>query len=313
MNKLDITNEMLYEALVKKDPQCEGQLYVGVKTTGIFCRPTCRARKPKKENVEFFANAKDALSSGYRPCKICRPLENAGEIPSYISSLLRDLEADPAVKISDHMLVRKGIEPNRIRRWFLKNHNMTFHAYQRLFRINNALNSIKNCDTVTDTAFNSGYESLSGFQYTFKKATAKNPKESRSIDTMVFSRITTPLGPMMAVANEEGICFLEFTDRKMLETELQQVMHYFKSNIFPGTNKHIEKVTAQLKEYFDGTRKKFDVPLVTPGTQFQKETWKILQEIPYGETRSYKDQAVALGNPLAVRAVAKANGSNRIT
>lgn len=307
------THDILYDALLRKDPQFEGQFFVGVKTTGVFCRPTCRARKPKKENVEFFANARDALLSGYRPCKICRPLENAGEVPPYVRSLFRDLESDPSAKISDYMLAQKGLGPNRVRRWFLKNHGMTFHAYQRLLRIDRALRNIKNGDAVIDAAFDSGYQSLSGFQYTFKKTTAQSPKESHAIDYLISSHIPTPLGQMIAVGNDDGICLLEFTDRKMLETELKQIMNYFKSTIFPGSTIHIEKLAEQLKEYFDGTRKAFDIPLITPGTDFQKETWKMLRGIPYGETRSYKEQAAALGNPKAVRAVAKANGLNRIS
>jgi AraC family transcriptional regulator of adaptative response/methylated-DNA-[protein]-cysteine methyltransferase len=312
MKKLILTDNLLYEAILKKDPQFEGQFYVGVKTTGIFCRPVCRARKPKKENVEFFENARDALLSGYRPCKICKPLENAGEIPSFVKSLLHDLETDPATKISDRVLRQRGIEPNRVRRWFLKNHDMTFHAYQRLLRINNALKNIKNGGSIIDAALDSGYESLSGFQYSFKKTTAKTPTESRASDYLVFSRITTPLGPMLAVGNDEGICLLEFTDRKMLETELKQIIHVFKSNIFPGTNKHIEKVKRQLYEYFNGTRREFDVQLVTPGTSFQQKAWRLLQNIRYGRTRTYKEQAASLGNPQAARAAARANGFNRI-
>jgi AraC family transcriptional regulator of adaptative response/methylated-DNA-[protein]-cysteine methyltransferase len=190
---------------------------------------------------------------------------------------------------------------------------MTFQAYQRLIRINFALRNIRNGDKVIDAAFNSGYESLSGFTYSFKKATAKTPTESRTDDSLVFTRFATPLGPMMAVASDEGICLLEFTDRRMLETELKQLRKHFKSQILPGTNRHIESLREQVKEYFDGTRREFDVPLVTPGTAFQKEAWNRLLDIPYGTTVSYKHQAIALGNPNAVRAVAQANGCNRIS
>ncbi len=313
MQKLRFTNEILYEAVYKKDPQFEGQFYVGVKTTGIFCRPVCRARKPKKENMEFFATSREALMNGYRPCKICRPLEHAGETPPEIKSLLREMENDPSLKMTDQMVAQKGIEPSRIRRWFLKNHGMTFHAYQRLLRISRALRDIKDGSQVLDAALDSGYDSLSGFQYSFKKATAKSPKESAKIGHLIFSRFTTPLGPMIAVGNEEGICLLEFTDRRMLETELKQISSFFEAKIFPGTNAHIDKAKEQIKEYFDGIRKKFDVALVTPGSPFQKEAWKMLNDIPYGKTKSYKEQAVSLGNPKAARAVAKANGCNRIS
>lgn len=303
----------MYNALLNKDRQFEGQFIVGVKTTGIFCRPSCTARKPKKENVEFFESTKAAMSNGYRPCKICKPLEKSGEVPDEIKSILEEIETKPSEKITDYTLYKKGIEPNKVRRWFLKNHGMTFQAYQRLLRINNAFNDIKNGDKVIKAAYENGYESLSGFQHSFKKATKINPIDSRENSTLIFTRFTTPLGPMMVVGNDDGICLLDFTDRRMLETELKQIQKHYNSVILPGNNKHFDKVKKQLEEYFEGKRKTFDVKLVTPGTKFQNEVWKVLQTIPYGETLSYKKQAIALGNVKAVRAVANANGDNRIS
>jgi AraC family transcriptional regulator of adaptative response/methylated-DNA-[protein]-cysteine methyltransferase len=313
MNSIRLNDDSFYDALLRKDSQFEGLFFAGIKSTGIFCRPTCRARKPKRENVEFFATAGEALANGYRPCKICNPMEHAGETPGEIRELFRALEKNPGEKISDYALAMKGIDPGRIRRWFKKHHGMTFQSYQRLIRINGALRNIKNGGKVIDAAFDSGYESLSGFSYSFKKATAKTPSESKFTDSLVFTRFATPLGPMVAVANDEGICLLEFTDRRMLETELNQLRKHFKSQILPGTNSHIERLMVQVKEYFEGTRREFDVPLVTPGTVFQKAAWKRLLDIPYGATVSYKHQAIALGNPNAVRAVAQANGCNRIS
>jgi len=283
-----------------------------VKTTGIFCRPLCTARKPKKENVEFFETAKAAMSSGYRPCKVCKPLEKSGEVPEEIKNILKEIETNPSEKITDYTLYKKGIEPSRVRRWFIKNHGMTFQAYQRLLRINNAFNDIKKGDKVIEAAYENGYESLSGFQHSFKKATNIKPIDSRENTTLAFTRFTTPLGPMMVVGNDDGICLLEFTDRRMLETQLKQIQRHYKSAILPGNNKNFEIVQKQLEEYFEGKRKDFDLKLITPGTQFQNNVWKILQTIPYGETRSYKKQAIALGNEKAVRAVANANGDNRI-
>ncbi len=310
---LSLSNEVMYNALLNKDEEFEGQFIVGVKTTGIFCRPSCTARKPKKENVEFFETTKAALASGYRPCKVCKPLQLSGEIPEEIKTILKDIEETPSEKITDYTLVKRGIEPNRVRRWFLKNHGMTFQSYQRLIRVNNAFNNIKNGDKVIEAAFENGYDSLSGFQHTFKKATSINPSDSTSTDTLTYTRFTTPLGPMMAVANEDGICMCDFTDRRMLETELKQLQKHFKSSILPGNSKHFDKLKKQLDEYFEGKRKTFDIPLVTPGTKFQNEVWKVLLTIPYGETRSYKVQAIKLGNVKAVRAVANANGDNRIS
>jgi AraC family transcriptional regulator, regulatory protein of adaptative response / methylated-DNA-[protein]-cysteine methyltransferase len=309
---MNLSDKTAYKALLNKDPQYEGLFFAGIKTTGIFCRPTCRARKPKKENVEFFPTAREALTNGYRPCKICRPLEYPDETLAEIKTLLREIESDPGLKITDHELTKRGIAPSKVRRWFLKNHGMTFHAYQRMLRINNALRIIKKGDKIIEAAYESGYESLSGFQHTFKKAVSQNPSEIKDSNVLSFERFPTPLGPMITIGSEEGIYLLEFTDRRMLETELKQLEKYFNAVILPGNNRHINELKYQLDQYFEGKRKQFDVPLKTFGTDFQKKAWDTLLKIPYGKTRSYKMQAEMMGRPRAIRAVGTANGSNRI-
>lgn len=125
-------------------------------------------------------------------------------------------------------------------------------------------------------------------------------------------RLETPLGTMFAGVVEQGICLLEFTDRKMLETELKSLAKLLNANIIQGANPHFDILKQQLDEYFEGKRKEFSVPLFTTGTEFQQSVWKELQNIPYGTTRSYRQQAIALKKPEAVRAVANANGMNRI-
>lgn len=309
---MNLSDETAYKALTSKDPQYEGLFFAAIKTTGIFCRPTCRARKPKKENVEFFQTAKEAMANGYRPCKICHPLEYPGETLQEIKSILQEIEQNPGSKITDYGLTVRGIEPSKVRRWFLKNHGMTFQAYQRMLRINIALRNIKKGDKVIEAAFDSGYESLSGFQHTFKKTTSKNPSEGKKGNVLSFERFSTPLGPMIAIGDDEGIYLLEFAERRMLETELKQLEKYFNASILPGTNKSIKELKKQLNEYFEGKRRQFDVPLRTFGTEFQKKAWNALLKIPYGKTRSYKMQAEIIGHPKAVRAVGTANGCNRI-
>lgn len=312
MPELFLSENIMYDALVKKDSQFEGLFYAAVKTTGIFCRSTCTARKPKKENVEFFETTREALIHGYRPCKVCRPLVKAGTVPDGIQAVMEELQTNPDLRLTDFTLFKRGIDPNTVRRWFLKHHGITFQAYQRLTRINNAMTHIRNGDKVIEAAFENGYESLSGFQHSFKKATNHSPVQSKKLHPLTATRLATPLGPMLTIAAEEGICLLEFTDRRMLETELNQLQTIYKTAILPGKSKYFGLMEDQLAEYFDGKRKTFDLPLLTPGTPFQQSAWKALQEIPYGTTRSYKQQAIAIGNPHAVRAVARANGYNRI-
>ncbi len=307
-----LSNDVMYEALLRKDGEFEGQFFAAIKSTGIFCRPTCTARKPRRENVVFFGSAREALAGGFRPCKVCRPLQLPGELPGEVEQLLRELERDPSRRITDRNLEQRGIAPSRIRRWFRSNHGLTFQGYQRLLRINTAFREISGGSKVIEAALDSGYESLSGFQHSFRKATAMSPRESKNTDRLVFSRFSTVLGPMIAVASEDGICLLAFSDRRKLETELSSIRSHFRSTILPGSNRHLVALQKQLAEYFAGTRRSFELPLVPGGTVFQRQAWHGLRTIPFGKTRTYKEQARLIGRPSAVRAVARANGDNRI-
>ena len=128
----------------------------------------------------------------------------------------------------------------------------------------------------------------------------------------MISRILTPFGPMLAGATDQGICMFEFVDRRMLELQLKRLRQAFKAELTPGSHPHFDVLNSQIKEYFKAERETFDLPLVLTGTPFQKKVWKILQTIPYGTTRSYQEQAKLIGQPTAVRAVARANGDNKI-
>jgi AraC family transcriptional regulator of adaptative response/methylated-DNA-[protein]-cysteine methyltransferase len=304
--------ETLYRALLRKDPSYEGIFVVGVRTTGVFCRPTCKARKPKKENVEFFTSPREALLNGYRPCKLCRPLAHRGELPEWLRPVIDEVDADPDARLRDRDLKARGVDPNRVRRWFKEHHGMTFHAYLRTLRIGRAFGRIRHGDKVIEAAFDSGYESLSGFADTFKKTTGFSPSKSGHGVLITVTRILTPLGPMLAGADDDGICLLEFVDRRMIETQIATLKKLLNAEMVPGSNPHFEALSRQIGEYFAGTRREFGLSLVLKGTPFQEEVWNGLLEIPYGTTRSYQEQADLLGKPRAVRAVARANGENRI-
>ena len=220
---------------------------------------------------------------------------------------------NPSLKFKDYDLVKRGIEPAKMRRWFLKNHGITFQAYQRMFRINSAFKKIQKGESVTETAFDSGYESLSGFTESFKNVFGVSPKNSKNQKIIDLKRIETPLGTMYAAATESGICMLEFSDRKMLETELKHISKSLNANIIQGENPVFEILEKELSEYFEGNRTEFTVPLDFVGSDFQKSVWEILMKIPYGQTWSYAKQAEILGDKNKVRAVANANGMNKIS
>ncbi|MDH5655072.1 MAG: methylated-DNA--[protein]-cysteine S-methyltransferase [Spirochaetia bacterium] len=306
------TENEYYTALIQKNPSYEGIFFAAIKTTGIFCRPTCTAKKPKKENVIYYHSVKDALDAGYRPCKICKPLQTE-KVPEWVRLILTKTEIEPLKKWKDFEIRSSGIDPVRLRRWFKKNYNMTFQAYLRTLRINASFGQIRQGDKIIDAAFDTGYESLSGFTEAFKKITGESPSKSMNKNIIHITRIDTPLGPLMAGALDKGICLLEFTDRRMLEREFGILEKKFSAKCLSGKSKFFPVLEKELNEYFTGKRKTFTIPLVYSGSDFQMKAWKTLLEIPYGETKTYKEEAEMMGNPKAVRAAGTANGMNMIS
>ncbi|HTL68560.1 MAG TPA: trifunctional transcriptional activator/DNA repair protein Ada/methylated-DNA--[protein]-cysteine S-methyltransferase [Lacunisphaera sp.] len=311
MNTLPSIRTM-YRALSRRDPGYEGVFYTGVKTTGIFCRPTCRAKKPKPENVEFFPTVSEALHGGYRPCRLCRPMDATRPVPELIERLRRAVDDSPDGRVSDKDLAALGIEPSTARRQFLRYHGMTFHAYQRARRMGLALRDVRAGRPVIDVQLARGYESTSGFRDAFTRIFGQPPRQAKGEACLLAQRIETPLGTMLALADDHGLRLLEFTDRRGLERELQVLRRRLKCAIVPGTNPILEQTSRQLARYFAGKSLTFDLPLAPVGSAFQRKVWAELGRIAPGRTRSYADMAVRLGVPRAPRAIGRANGSNML-
>lgn len=301
----------MLRAFAERDPSFEGIFYTAVRTTGIFCRPTCSARKPKPENVEFFPSPREALLAGYRPCRRCRPLANS-TAPGWVDDLLSAVDSDPTRRWRDQDLRDRGLDPATVRRWFQNEHGMTFHAYSRARRLTAAMGHLRQGGAVIDAAFDSGFESLSGFGDALQKLTGRSPSDSRDLEPTTITRITTPLGTMVAAASEDAVVLLEFADRRMLPRQLQTLTRRLDTVLVPGTSPLLTELGRQLDAYMEGRLGQFDVPVHAPGTPFQETVWEELRRIPSGETRSYADVAQAIGRPTATRAVARANGDNRI-
>ena len=306
------SSDEMYAAVTRRDATFDGIFFTAVTSTGIFCRPSCSAKTPRRENVEFFANARDALFAGYRPCLRCRPLEPAGAAPAWLRPLLDEVAQAPTAPWKDDDLRARGFEPARVRRWFKRQYGMTFQAYRRGLRLGRALGHLKNGAPVTSAAFESGYDSLSGFSDALQQLAGRSPAASRDASPIMVTRLLTPLGPMIAGATDDGLCLLEFSDRRMLEAQLRRVGKLLPGPFTPGHNAMLDRIERELAQYFAGELRDFTVPLVVLGSEFQQRVWKGLRQIPYGQTRSYGQQAAAIGRPEAVRAVARANGDNRI-
>ncbi|MFC9710671.1 bifunctional transcriptional activator/DNA repair enzyme AdaA [Paenibacillus sp. NPDC056933] len=304
--------EQYYHALVAKDSEYEGLFYVGVKTTGVFCRPTCPARKPKFENCEFYETAQQALLASYRPCQRCRPLSHPNQVSDVVRVLVEAVESNPEKRWKGQDFKALSIDESTARRQFKKRFGMTFVEYARARRMGLALKNIRSGHTVIDAQLSTGYESGSGFRDAFSRIMGAAPTQVDEEHVLKASWIDTRLGPMMAVADEKALYLLEFVDRRGLEREVERLRKRTKSAIVPGITEPIRSIEREVAQYFEGTLTSFRTPLFCLGTPFQKSVWEQLIAIPAGETRSYQDIANTLGKPTACRAVAQANGANQL-
>ncbi len=303
-------NEMI-DAWRRRDAGYDGVFFFGVKTTGIFCRPSCPSR-PGRHNLEFFRSSGEAVRAGYRPCKRCRPELANGQPPEWVAKLMAGVAESPDNRISARGLRLMGVRPERARRWFQKHHGMTFAAWCRGLRLSRAFTQIRSGQPVNDVVFSHGFESHSGFRSAFARAFGKTPGKAGNQDCLRVALLETPLGPMLAAASNSSVCQLEFADRRGLERSYAEMRRRFGLPVLPGDNAVLQMLRRELQEYFNGTRREFTVPVALQGTNFQQRVWRELQRIPFARTASYKAIAKKIGLPSAARAVARANGTNRL-
>lgn len=302
--------ETMYRALVNRDPSFEGIFYAGVRTTGIFCRPTCTAKKPARENVDFFATPSEALHGGYRPCLRCNPMDPGKSAPKFIERLRAEVERAPGGRLTDKELEALSIDPSTARRQFKRHYGMTFQAYHRARRMGLALRDVRRGGRVDEAQNGSGFGSASGFRDAFSRIFGESPTTAREQGGLFAQRIETPLGAMLAIADDEGLRLLEFVDRRAMERELSVLRSRLRTNVVPGEHKHLEAISRQLADYFSGKNLEFNLPVAPVGSPFQLRAWEILRSIPLGETRSYSWMAKQLGDVEMRRAVGRANGEN---
>lgn len=302
----------LVRAYRRRDAAYEGLFVTAVRTTGVFCRPTCPVRSPLPKNVDFFATPREALRAGYRPCKRCRPTERSDE-PAWMNELVRLVEADPSRRIPDADLRRRGLDPATVRRRFQRRFGLTFQAYVRSRRLGEALTVLRRGESVDRAQGASGFASLSGFREAFGRRFGVTPGGRRgTVECIRLGWIDSPIGPLVAGAIDAGVCFLEFTDRRAIERQLATLGARLALPAAPGRHDHFDRLRAELTAYFNGSLTRFTVPTHAPASPFQEAVWTELKRIPFGRTRSYQELASSVGRPEAVRAVGAANGQNRI-
>src|SRR4029077_3949094 len=288
--------EAMYRALVGRDPSFEGIFFVGVRTTGIFCRPTCSAKKPARTNVDFFSTPSEALHGGYRPCLRCRPMDPNERPPKLIEQLRAEVERSPGGRLTDKELAALSIDPSTARRQFKRHYGMTFQAYHRARRMGLALREVRKGGRVDEAQNGSGFESASGFREAFTRIFGDSPTAAKAQGGLFAERIETPLGAMLAIADDEGLRLLEFVDRRAMERELSILRQRLRTNVVPGEHRHLDAVRSELADYFSGKNLEFNVPLAAVGSPFQLRAWELLRTIPTGETRSYSWMAKEPGD-----------------
>ena len=315
MRRLPSTQTM-QRAFARKDSQYDGVFFVGVKTTGVFCRPVCRAKPARPENLEFFSSVIDAQRNGYRPCKLCTPLV-AAQAPEIVDRLVNAIREDPAQRITSNRLRQMRIDPSTARRQFQQHCGMTFAAFQRAMKMGTAIAQVRNGKRIIDAQQSTGFGSPSGFRDAFSRHFNVTPPQAGSVTTLQMKWLGSPLGQMLAVAGEKGIVLCDFFDRRSIQAAIEHVRERFGNRslpaiITPGENPHLTQLEEELKDYFAGARRNFTVNLAPIGSNFEIKAWEFLRQIPYGETRTYGQQARAIGTPNACRAVGRANGMNFI-
>ncbi len=306
-------HDTLYEALVNRDIRYDGQAFVGVTSTGIFCRLTCAARKPKTENCRFFDSVATCVQEGFRPCKRCRPLGKEAQMEPAIETLLDALKKNPQRRWQERDIRQMGFDPSTVRRAFKRHFGTTFLEIARLTRLREGFDTLGEGGSVMDAQITAGFESPSAFRAAFQKLLGQTPAKFTGKELLKEDWIDTPLGPMLAVCDASALHLLEFIDRKALPTELQKLSKIVHGDLGIGRFDTTDRIENELNEYFGGRSAQFKARLACHGSPFTRSVWDVLRSIPPGQTRSYSDIAVAIGNPNAVRAVARANGANQIS
>lgn len=300
------SHDQLYAALLARDPNYEGQALVGVTSTGIFCRLTCPARKPRPENCRWFAGAAEARAAGFRPCKRCHP-EAA---PALVTALTAALERDPARRWNEADLTALGHDPSTVRRLFRRQFGQSFLQMARAARLRAGAQALP--ESVIAAQLDAGFESASGFRAAFRRLFGHAPQEMRGPGVALADWIDTPLGAMIAIADDSQLHLLEFTERKALPQGLRRISAHLGGRLGLGRTAVTDRTESALAAFLSGQDGRLDLPLRLHGTAFQQKVWQALRQIPPGETRSYAQLATAIGAPTATRAVAAANAANRL-
>lgn len=304
-----------WAAVLARDKSADGTFVLGVATTGIYCRPSCPARKPLRRNVRFFATSAEARADGFRACKRCAP-DAAGNPDPNLAKVMeacRLIEKAESPLRLDELAKRAGMSPYHFHRVFKTATGVTPKAYADAHRQRRVRDALKGDSTVTEAIYASGFNSSGRFYAAAPGALGMKPSEFRTgapNNEISYAAAPCLLGLVMVAATAKGVCSIMLADdERELMGELTR--RFPKARLVPG-NRDFAKLLARVIALIETPQKKAELPLDVRGTAFQHQVWMALRDIPAGTTITYAELARRIGKPNAVRAVGAACGANPV-
>jgi len=306
-------DEERWQAVKRRDPAFDGQFLFAVRTTGVFCRPSCASRPAKRENVSFFSSVAEAEKAGYRACKRCRP-DKLGAPDPQVQAVKRACErietAEEAPKLAE-LAATAGLSPYHFHRVFKAITGVTPKAYAAETRARRAADKLRTAGTVTEAIYDAGFNSSSRFYEHTDARLGMTPGAVRRGGAGAVIRFAVgeaSLGAVLVAATDKGVCAILLGDDP--EALVRDLQDRFPRAEFEGGNPEFERMVAEVVGLVEAPGQRLDLPLDIRGTAFQQKVWAALQAIPPGKTATYTEIARAIGQPTAVRAVAQACGAN---
>ena len=303
-----IDHDASWAAFERRDRSWDGRVIGAVKTTGIYCKPSCPAKRPKREHVQFYSSAEEARAAGFRPCLRCKP-DEVGRDRDAVAKAVKLIEAAEESSTLYQLASVVGYAPHHFQRLFKREIGLSPAEYARVVRTKRAERALKANGRITDAIYDAGYSAPSRFYADAKERMGMAPSAWRDGgrgETIRWTIVDSPIGPLLIAATSKGICRLTFDDSV---DSLRR--------LFP--NAALVEDDGSMAELIEGVIAAIEHPATAPhlpidvaGTAFQEAVWRELRKIPPGETRSYAEIAAAIGQPKAVRAVGTANGDNHV-
>ncbi len=307
-------NETYWDAVLAKDDRTDGKFVYAVRSTGIYCKPSCPSRRPKRENVAFFPSIQEAEEAGFRPCLRCRPDEIHTDATVLIQNVCRYIETHSEETLTLAQLGEQmHISPFHLQRLFKRVIGVTPRQYIQTQRIAHLKTHIKEGEAVTHALYDVGYGSSSRLyeqapiHLGMTPTTYRNGGKDMSIR---YTLVDCPLGRLLVATTERGICAVELGDT---DAALEATLHKeYPAAHIQHDSQLLDREVQLILRHLNGQQQYLNLPLDIQATAFQCRVWQELRTIPYGETRSYSEVAVALGDANKARAVAQACAANPV-